>query len=64
VEASKTIELAPLLAQSCSRRHCTPGLKDFIPATFQNGKFIPKLPQNIPNVHKIYQTAIKYAKWQ
>jgi hypothetical protein len=48
------------------------GCQIFLRATYKNGKYVPKLPQNIPNVHKIcipnghkiYQMAIKYAKWQ
>jgi hypothetical protein len=32
----------------------------FLGATYQNGKNVPKWPQNIPNGHKFFQIAVKY----
>jgi hypothetical protein len=29
-------------------------------ATYQNGGYYTKIPQNIPNDHKIYQNAVKF----
>jgi hypothetical protein len=35
------------------------GLPDFWVQLTKTGKNIPKLQQNIPNVHKIYEMAVK-----
>jgi hypothetical protein len=36
------------------------GCQIFLDTTYQNEKKYTNLPQNIPNVHKIHQMAIKY----
>jgi hypothetical protein len=36
------------------------GCQIFLGKTYQNGKNYTKLPQNIPNVHKLFQMAVKY----
>jgi hypothetical protein len=38
------------------------GLPDFLGPKYQNGEKYTKLPQNIPNGHKIFQMVIKYTK--
>jgi hypothetical protein len=35
------------------------GCQTFLGTTYQNGKNAQKLPQNMPNVHKIFQMAVK-----
>jgi hypothetical protein len=39
------------------------GCQIFIGTTYQKVEKYTKLPQNIPNCHKIYQMATKYTKW-
>jgi hypothetical protein len=36
------------------------GCQIFLATTYQNGEKCTKLPQNIPNGHKIFPTAVKY----
>jgi hypothetical protein len=38
------------------------GCQIFLSTTYQNGGEYIKLPQNIPNVHKVYQMAVKLIK--
>jgi NAD+--asparagine ADP-ribosyltransferase len=38
------------------------GCQIFLGATYQNGEKENKLPQNMQNVNKIYQMAVKYTK--
>jgi hypothetical protein len=39
------------------------GCQIFLGTIYQKGGKYTKVPQNMPNVHKIYQMAAKYNKW-
>jgi hypothetical protein len=47
---------------SFQSRQCRQGCQIFLGTIFQHGEKYTKLPQNIPNYHKIYQITIKYTK--
>jgi hypothetical protein len=36
------------------------GCQIFVGTTYQNGKILAKLPQNLPNGHSMHQMALKY----
>jgi hypothetical protein len=38
------------------------GCQIYLGTTYQNGEKFTKLPQNITNGHKTYQTVVKYSK--